>query len=65
MPLIVDQSVIDAGNALKDFAIRYNDTHVDRIADISFTVWVEDGRLYPVSQFGNLDYRDLKAGDDL
>lgn len=65
MPLIVDQSVTDAANAIRDFIVDWNDAHVDKVADLSFTVWVQTGRLYPVIQFGNLDYRDLKAGDDL
>lgn len=65
MPLILDQSVLDAGNAIKDFVIAYNETHVDKVADLSFTVWVQDGRMFPVIQFASLGYRDLKAGDDL
>lgn len=64
MPLIVDQSVTDAANAIRDFVIAYNDEHVDKVADLSFTVWVQQGRLYPVAQFASLDYRDLKAGDE-
>lgn len=65
MPLIVDQCVMDAANSIRDFIVEYNETHVDKVADLSFTVWVQTGRLYPVVQFGNLDYRELKAGDDL
>lgn len=61
MPLIVDQSVTDAANAIRAFVLDWNDSHVDKVADLSFTVWVQAGRLYPVAQFGQLDYRDLKA----
>lgn len=61
MPLIVDQSVTDAANAIREFVVSWNDGHVDKVADLSFTVWVQEGRLYPVAQFASLDYRDLKA----
>lgn len=64
MPLIVDQSVTDAANAIRDFIVDWNDSHADKVADLSFTVWVQTGRLYPVVQFGQLDYRELKAEDE-
>lgn len=64
MAILVDQSVMDARVAVRDFVVAYNDSHVDKIADLSFSVWVQHGRLYPVIQFGSLDYRDLKAQDD-
>lgn len=63
MPLIVDKSVQDAGAAIRDFVRDWNDSHVDKVAEVSLTCWVEEGRLYPVMQFLTLDHQDLIARD--
>ena len=65
MPLILDDSSQEAREALLRFMQDYNDTHVDKFAAASVVMWVEHGRLYPVTEGFFLGYNDLKVGDGL